>query len=201
MLELKKIAITGGVSSGKSTVCRLLAKHGVYVVDADKIVHDLLSSDSQIREKVINLLGSSILIDGQIDRKRVAEKVFSQSETLKSLELILHPAVFHEMELQYQKIKDNPKYTLFAAEIPLLYETENAKLFDSVVVVLADQEVCRKRFMENNKGSGQSFDQRMQRQMNPAQKAAKAHFMLINDENIEDLEKQVIQLLTKIRSN
>ena len=55
--------------------------------------------------------------------------------------------------------------------------------------------------MENNKGSGQSFDQRMQRQMNPAQKAAKAHFMLINDENIEDLEKQVIQLLTKIRSN
>lgn len=200
MLELKKIAITGGVSSGKSSVCRLLAKQGAYVVDADKIVHDLLSSDSLIREKVINLLGSGILVDGQIDRKRVAEKVFSQSETLKSLELILHPAVFHEMALQYQKIKENPKYKLFAAEIPLLYETESAKLFDAVVVVLADQELCRKRFMENNKGSSQSFDQRMQRQMKPLQKAAKAHFILINNEKIEDLETQVIQLLTKIRS-
>jgi dephospho-CoA kinase len=200
VLELKKIAITGGVSSGKSSVCSLLAKQGAYVIDTDKIVHDLLTSDSQIREKVINLLGSSILAEDQIDRKRVAEIVFSQSKTLKSLELILHPAVFHEIELQYQKIKENPNYKLFAAEIPLLYETDQAALFDAVVVVLADQELCRKRFIKSNKGSSQDFDLRMQRQMEPRQKAAKAHFVLINNEKIEDLEKQVIQLLTKIRS-
>ena len=200
MLELKKIAITGGVASGKSSVCKLLAKKGVYVIDADKIVHDLLSYNSQIREKVIKLLGSSILIGDRIDRKKVAEKVFSHSETLKSLELILHPAVFLEMNLQYQKVKESQNYNFFAAEIPLLYETQEASLFDIIVVVLADQELCRKRFIEKNQGSSQSFDQRMQRQMNPLQKAAKAHFVLINNEKIEDLEKQVIQLLTKIHS-
>ncbi len=201
MLELKKIAITGGVSSGKSSVCRILEEQGAYIVDTDKIVHDLLSNDSQIREKVVNLLGPSILIDGQIDRKRVADIVFSQPETLKSLELILHPAVFHKMTLQYQQIKESPKFKLFAVEIPLLYETESAKLFDSIVVVLADQELCRKRYVENKKGSSQSFDQRMQRQMKPIQKAAKADFVLINNGKTEDLEQQVIQLLTKIRSN
>lgn len=201
MLELKKIAITGGVSSGKSSVCRILKEQGAYIVDTDKIVHDLLSNDSLIREKVVKLLGTSILIDGQIDRKRVADKVFSQPETLKSLELILHPAVFHKMTLQYQQIKENPKFKLFAVEIPLLYETESAKLFDSIVVVLADQELCRKRYVENNKGSNQSFDLRMQRQMKPMQKAAKADFVLINNGKTEDLEQQVINLLTKIRSN
>jgi dephospho-CoA kinase len=200
VLELKKIAITGGVSSGKSSVCHLLAQRGAYVTDADKIVHDLLSSDPQIRKKVIDLLGTGILVDGQIDRKLVAEKVFSQPETLKSLELILHPAVFHEMALQYQQVKENPKYNLFVAEVPLLYETESAKLFDGIVVVLASQELCRKRFIESKKGSSASFDQRMQRQMKPTQKAAKADFVLINNEKIEDLEKQVNQLLTKLCS-
>lgn len=200
MLNLRKIAITGGISSGKSTVCRLLADKGAYIVDTDKIVHSLLLSDPKIREKVISLLGPSIVVNDLIDRKAVAEKVFSHPETLKSLELILHPAVFHEIELQYQNEKDNPKYNIFVAEVPLLYETESAKLFDFIIVVLAEKELCLDRFLKNHKGSKQSFDQRMQRQMNPTQKAAKAHYILINNDNIENLEKQVTNLLTKLCS-
>ena len=197
---MKKIAITGGISSGKSTVCRLLANHGSYVVDSDKIVHVLLSSDLKIQKKMIDLLGSSIVVNGQIDKKAVADKVFSHPETLKSLELILHPAVFHEIELQYQTIKDDPKYNLFVAEIPLLYETDSDSLFDFIVVVLAEKELCRKRFTESKKGSSQSFEKRMQRQLQPTQKAAKAHFILINNDSIEDLEKQITNFLTKLRS-
>ncbi len=197
---MKKIAVTGGVSTGKSTVCRLLADRGAYVADADKIVHTLLSSDSQIRKQVINLLGAGVLIDGQINRKAIADKVFSDPETLKSLELLLHPAVFHEMELQYQHVKDDPKYSIFVAEVPLLYETESSKLFDCVVVVLSERQLCLNRFTKDHKGSAESFEQRMQRQIRPAQKAAKANFVLINNDNIENLENQVTNLLTKIRS-
>ncbi len=196
---MKKIAITGGVSSGKSTVCRLLAHQGAYVVDADKIVHSLLSSDPEIREKVISLLGPAVLVDGQINRKAIAGKVFSHPETLKSLELLLHPAVFHEIKLQYEKVKDDPQYKLFAAEVPLLYETESADLFDYIIVVLSEKELCLNRYVKEKKGSTESFDLRMQRQMNPTQKAAKAQFVLINNTSIENLEKQVINLLTKLR--
>jgi len=197
---LRKIAVTGGISSGKSTVCRLLADKGAYIVDTDSIVHSLLLSDQVIREKVISLLGPNIVVDDQLNRKAIAEKVFSHPETLKSLELLLHPAVFHEIELQYQNEKNNPKYTLFVAEVPLLYETASSKLFDFIIVVLSEKELCIDRFIEDHKGSRQSFEQRMQRQIQPAQKAAKAHFILINNDSIEKLEKQVINLLTKIRS-
>ena len=176
MLNLRKIAVTGGLSSGKSTVCRLLAEKGAYIVDTDKIVHSLLLSDPKIREQVVSLLGSSIVVDDKIDRKAIADKVFSHPETLKSLELILHPAVFHELELQYQNEKDNPKYNLFVAEVPLLYETESTKLFDFIIVVLSEKELCIDRFIKNHKGSNQSFNQRMQRQMQPSQKAAKAQY-------------------------
>ncbi len=200
MLNLRKIAITGGVSTGKSTVCRLLADRGAYVVDADKIVHTLLSSDSQIRKQVISLLGENVLVDGQINRKAIADIVFSNPETLKSLELLLHPAVFHEMELQYHRIKDDPKYNLFVAEVPLLYETESSKLFDFIVVVLSERSQCLNRFTKDLKGSAESFDQRMQRQMEPKEKAAKANLVLINNDSIENLENQVTNLLTKIRS-
>ena len=197
---MRKIAVTGGVSTGKSTVCRLLADRGAYVVSADKIVHTLLSSDPQIRKQVINLLGTGILVDGQINRRAIADKVFSDPETLKSLELLLHPAVFHEMENQYQHVKDDPKYSLFVAEVPLLYETESSKLFDCIVVVLSERHLCLNRFTKDHKGSAESFEQRMQRQLTPAQKAAKANFVLINNDSIEDLRNQVTNLLTKIRS-
>jgi len=200
VLVLKRIAVTGGVSSGKSTVCQLLADRGSYVVDTDQITHNLLLSDPEIREKTIALLGKNIVENGQISRKLVAEKVFSQKEALSSLELILHPAIFHELELQYQQVKGDPKYNLFVAEVPLLYETDSDRLFDCVVVVLAEKEICCTRFIENKNGSERSFEERMQRQMEPTQKAAKAHFILINNDNLKDLEKQVINLLTNLRS-
>jgi len=197
---LRKIAITGGISSGKSTVCRLLAEQGAYIVDTDKIVHSLLLSDQEIRKKVISLLGPDVIVNDNLDRKAIAAKVFSHPETLKSLELLLHPTVFHELELQYQNEKNNPKYNLFVAEVPLLYETESSKLFDFIVVVLAEKELCIDRFIEDHKGSRLAFEKRMQRQMAPNQKAAKAHYILVNNDSIEKLKKQVTNLLTNIRS-
>ena len=197
---MRKLAITGGISSGKSTVCQFLAQNDSYVVSADEIVHKLLVSDLNIREQIVQLLGSDVLVNGQISREAVAKKVFSDPETLKSLELILHPAVFHDIESQYQTVKDNPKYKLFVAEVPLLYETNNGGLFDYVAVVLANRDLCQKRFTDAKKGSHKAFEERMQRQMNPTQKAAKADFILLNNDNLEDLRQQVTQLLTKIRS-
>jgi dephospho-CoA kinase len=198
VLKLKKIAITGGISSGKSTVCRFLAQRGSYVVSADEIVHKLLASDPKIQKQVIELLGNSVLIEGQISRKAVAEKVFSDLKKLKSLELILHPAVFNEINKHYQSVKENPKYNLFVAEVPLLYESQKEGLFDFVAVVLSERIFCEKRFIETQNSSKEAFEKRMQRQMQPLEKAAKADFILLNNHDLEDLKTQVTQLLTKL---
>ena len=91
MLTLKKIAITGGISSGKTTVCRILNKHGACTLNSDQIIHKFLTDDYPCITETIDLFGSEILTDGKIDRKKIAEIVFNDVEKLKALEKILHP--------------------------------------------------------------------------------------------------------------
>jgi dephospho-CoA kinase len=199
MLTLRKVAITGGLSSGKSTVCRFLAEEGAYVVSADEIVHSLFSSDQAVRQQVISLLGSDVLLNNQLSRDAIAKKVFSQPETLKSLEQIIHPAVFHEIQTRYENIKNNPDYDLFVAEVPLLYETESECRFDQVIVVLSDEKLCRERFSMKQRSS-QDFTHRMLRQIPPEKKAARADFVILNNGTLEDLKNQVCKLIPKLRS-
>lgn len=189
-----KIAVTGGLSSGKSTVCRFLTELGAYSVSADEIVHSLLADNEEIRQKVVHLLGPSVLTKGKLDRQAIAGKVFSHSETLKSLESILHPTVFHEIESRYQAIKNNSNYNLFVAEVPLLYETKSEALFDSVIAVLTSKkELHKKRLLEDA-----VFMERLSHQMSPEDKATKADFVLFNNGSLEDLKNEVTKIAEKI---
>ncbi|HSX12427.1 MAG TPA: dephospho-CoA kinase, partial [Rhabdochlamydiaceae bacterium] len=90
MLGLRKLAVTGGLSSGKTTVCKILESLGAYYISADQIVHRLLSPDTKIGKKIIDLLGPKILNGDQFDRAKIAKIVFSQKDTLNALEKILH---------------------------------------------------------------------------------------------------------------
>jgi len=197
---LKKIAVTGGLSSGKSTVCQFLTELGAYVVSADEIVHNLLSSDPNVYQKVVDLLGSDVLVNNQLNREAIAEKVFSQPKMLHSLESILHPLVLLEIELKYQTVKNDPRYNLFVAEIPLLYETQKETLFDAVIVVLAEETLCKKRFLKKKRKDPAKFTQRILRQMPLQEKAAKAHFVLLNNGNLANLKNEVLKLASKLHS-
>ena len=198
---MKKVAVTGGIASGKSTVCRFLTEVGAYVVSADEIVHHLLSSDLSVCQKVVSLLGPSVLVQGQLDRKAIAKKVFSHKETRKSLESILHPLVFYELALRYNTVKDDPRYSLFVVEIPLLYETNNEGLFDCVVAVVADQKTCQERFVHAHKQTAEDFFYRSCAQIAPEEKAKKAHFVLYNNGSIEELQLAVIKLAKTLCQN
>ncbi len=200
MLVLRKVAITGGLSSGKTAVCRFLKEMGAYVVSADEIVHELLSPHTIIGQKVIGLLGLDILKDGQIDRAAVAKKVFSQPQKLRALEQILHPAVIDEINKRYQQIKTTKRHSLFVAEIPLLYETDMHTHFDAVVAVVCDPILSKQRFGKDTSYSEDEFDRRMGRQWDPKQKEAKANFTITNNGTLTDLKesvKKLFQSLTK----
>jgi dephospho-CoA kinase len=132
-------------------------------------------------------------VNNQLNREAIAEKVFSQSTKLQSLESILHPLVLREIELKYQAIKNNPKYNFFVAEIPLLYETETEALFDVVVVVLAKESLCKERFLKKKKQNNAKFSERMSRQMPQQEKAAKAHFVLLNNGTLAELKNEVVK--------
>jgi len=198
MLELKKVAVTGGLACGKSSVCQILKQLGAYVVSADEVVHQNLSQNQKLIREVKELLGSDILNGGSIDRKAVAEKVFEDPDALKSLEALIHPIVMGEIEDLFQKVKNEGNANLFVAEIPVLFESGlPLNTFDAVIVVTAPLPACRERF----EGSDQEFEKRTAFQIPTEEKVKKADFVIVNDKDRKILRKQVTDLYQTLTSN
>ncbi|HSX37691.1 MAG TPA: dephospho-CoA kinase [Chlamydiales bacterium] len=190
---MKKIAITGGVASGKSTVCRIFRELGAFVVNADAIAHALLDSDTDLGQQIIRQFGSDILIEAKINRRMLAEKVFKDPQQLEKLEKLLHPAVLRTIEELYLKQCDSGKYTSFVVEIPLLFEIRGESFYDWVITVLADDAIARRRFQQAG-FTLEEYDRRMKRQLYPGIKAKRAHFTIENNGTIDDLKNQVVAL-------
>lgn len=194
MLILRKVAVTGGLSCGKSSVCRFFKELGAYVVSADEIVHQLLSPNTDIGQQVINLLGNDIVINGKIERGIIANKVFNNHALLLSLEKLLHPAVLSEIEKQYQQAKVKQQVPLFIAEIPLLFEADGQGNFDLIIDVWSDPEVCRQRFKATTGYDADEYNKRMSRQLPPEEKAKRADIIINNTGNLQDLHDVVFGL-------
>ena len=194
MLTLRKVAVTGGFASGKTTVCQILKKYGAYVVDSDAIVHRLLSPDTAIGKQVVSLLGTEIITGNQINRKKIAKLVFSNPHKLKALEVILHPAVQKEIAISFDKIQDLPQYSFFVAEVPLLFEVKMEDDFDLVIAIRTDAKIAKSRSKQE-----QEFDKRMARQL--ADKTENADFIIDNDGDIQILENQIKTIIPELRTH
>lgn len=195
---LKKGAVTGGLSSGKSTVCQFFRKLGCYVISADEIVHELLSVNQEIIQKVVKLFGTEILINNQIDRAKIAKKVFSQPQLLKFLEEILHPAVQEEIKKQYE-LKKEGLDSLFIAEIPLLFETGSNSFFDFTIAVVADESLSKERFKLKTQYGEDEFEKRQLRQLSNQEKIKRADYVIINNGSLIDLQNTVFELYQKLQ--
>jgi dephospho-CoA kinase len=199
MLTLRKIAITGGISCGKSTVCRILKELGAYVVSADEIAHQLLSPQTDVGQKVIKLLGDDILVDQKIDRSKVANIVFQAPNLLRALEKIIHPAIYEEIEKLYRQQSESRSKPLFIAEIPLLFETNEEKNYDKTVAVIANQAICLKRFKESTKYNENEFERRSSQQLSQLEKAERADYVIMNNTSLADLEQTTKELYQELK--
>lgn len=194
MLTLKKVAITGGLACGKTTVCGLLSNLGAYVVSADSVVHQLLANDAAVAKEIVNLLGVEVISDHQLDRTKIANAVFSHPELLQSLENLLHPAVKRAIEAHYTQACAKGVYPFFAVEVPLLFESAAPlrEWFDLVVCIVADKDICRLRW-----GKG-DFEDRWRRQWPLSVKAANADIAIDNSGTLESLRPSVEELFHQI---
>lgn len=199
MLKLRKVAITGGLSCGKSSVCRILKELGAYVVSADKIVHQLLSSDTNLGQEVVNLLGSDVLVNQKLDRSRIARIVFHDLKLLKALEELVHPVVYRELEKDYQRQKNRSQPpSLFVAEIPLLFESGGKRDYDDTVAVVANLEICCKRFEQATGHDQTEFNNRMARQLPLIDKAILADYVIMNNGTLSDLQQTTQELYAEL---
>jgi len=198
MLELRKVTVTGGLSCGKSSVCHFLSELGAKVVNADAIVHELLKPNTPIGQEVIELIGPDIVIEDKIDHEKIARRVFTHPKLLRSLESILHPAVYEEIEKQFEETKKSKESELFIADIPLLFETKGEERFDTTIAVVANREECWKRFRKSTGYEREEYNRRMARQLTVNEKAEKADYVIQNDGTLEDLKVEVKKLYDKL---
>lgn len=141
---MKVIALTGGIGAGKSTVAQFFSELGASVVDADHLARIAIERGSEGFDEVIARFGEKILANGDINRKALAEIVFSDPAAKSDLEAIIHPRV---QKLFAQAILDNEPAAHLIYEIPLLVETDAAKKFDFIVTVEADEDLRIERLL------------------------------------------------------
>ena len=179
-------------------MCRLFKDLGAYIVSADEVVHQLLSSPTALSRQVVDLFGAGIIVNGQIDRSQIAKVAFRQPALLKSLEELLHPAVREEIEKQYRHAASTSRFSLFVVEIPLLFETGADRFYDATLAVVADNRLCLQRFTEATGYDNIEFDRRMDRQLSQEEKARRATYTMINSGSLDDLKNAVSRLYKKL---
>jgi dephospho-CoA kinase len=176
-----RIGITGGIGSGKTTVCHLFETLGVPVYDADYWAKWLIVNDQELKTAIIALLGTeSYLADGSYNRPFVAQQVFSNPAKRLALNQIVHPAVeTHSAAWNAQQIADGALYTL--KEAALLIESGNHKKMDLTILVTAPEEMRIERVMRRDGLTEAQVMARIEAQMPEAEKMPMVDFIVFND--------------------
>ena len=195
-LALKRIAVTGGIASGKSTVCRLFEELGACYVSADEIVHQLLVPTTHFGKDIIALLGDDIVVGNTLDRKRIAQKVFCDPLLLKELEKRIHPEVQRVIETKYKTISPQ-HFSLFIVEVPLLFEADLQDWYDKVIVVVSDEKECRNRFQYNE----DEYIRRAQHLIPIEEKIKKADRVIYNTGTLDQLRQTIYPIFFALKEN
>ncbi|WMX13700.1 MULTISPECIES: dephospho-CoA kinase [unclassified Aureispira] len=192
-----KVGITGGIGSGKSTVCRLFEKFGIPVYYADDRAKWLMNYQEEVKNKLMEHFGADVYqSDGLLNRAHLAGIVFKDASQLKVLNSIVHPAVFKDGQ-QWQREQESLGVAYTLKEAALLFETGSYADLDKIIVVTAPEDLRIKRVMERDNSTEEEVRARMNQQMPQAEKEKKADYII---KNIawETLNVQVSELHEKL---
>ncbi len=173
-----KVGITGGIGSGKTTVCRIFELLNIPVYYADDRAKWLMQHDPDLIKNIIDLFGTSAYLpDGGLNRAYIGKLVFSNKALLAQLNKLVHPAVFLDGERWFAK--QTSRYAI--KEAALFYETGSYQQMDKMIVVTADREERIRRVMLRDGLEREAVEARMDKQLPEAEKIAKADFVIYND--------------------
>ena len=195
------IGLTGGIATGKSTVSKLFKRFKIPVIDADRIAHDLTKRNKPLTKKIFKIFGNSVIGKYKtLNRKALAQIVFSDPKAKKTLENLLHPQI---KKITNQKIKayQQKNHKIIVLDIPLLFEAGRDKDCDLTIVIAAKQNTQIKRLMQNRGMSKKDALARIKNQMPLSQKIKKADFILKNDSSKQALFDSVYTLLNILKTH
>lgn len=189
--RVRRIALTGGIATGKSHVRALFEQLGVPTIDSDVLAREAVAPGTAGLAKVIARFGSDVLdASGALDRQKLAKIVFADPEARKALETIVHPEVRNATDEWFASL-DSGRHPYAVADIPLLYEVGRDRDFDAVIVAAADPETQLRRVMERNRLSEAEARQRLAAQRPIEEKVRRADYVIRTDGSFADTERQV----------
>ncbi len=190
---MRKVGITGGIGSGKTTVCKIFETLGIPIYYADDRAKWLMVNSPALQTGIINLFGKeSYDEEGQLNRAYIGGIAFKHPKKLQKLNALVHPAVFVDGEnWQQEQLALQFPYTL--KEAALLYESGSHKFLDKMIVVTAPEELRIERVMKRDGLDKEAVQDRIARQMPEAGKVAQADYIITNDGQ-QLLIPQVLQI-------
>ena len=190
---MKRIGLTGGIGSGKSTVARILIAMGYPVYFSDDRSKFLTDTHPAIRQGLAELIGNHIYKGNQLDRSALALAIFSNDELRVKVNQLIHPTV----RLDFDGWVDEQNHEIVFNEAAILFETGAAERFDAMVLVTAPEELRISRVMQRDQCTREEVVNRINHQWTDEQKAKLADAVIVNDD-VQPLIKQVELMLTQL---
>jgi dephospho-CoA kinase len=175
----KRLGITGGIGSGKTTVCRIFRVLGVPVFVADLAAKDVMDNDDGIRNRVNTIAGKNLYVTGSLDRKELAGLIFNSPEKLHSINELVHPAVLDK----FKEWSDNSNEPYVIMESAILFEAKADALVDRVLTLSAPVEERIARVMGRNDLSREQVLERISNQLEDEEREEQSYYVINNADN------------------
>lgn len=190
-----KLGITGGIATGKTVVSKLFTELGVIIIDADVIAKELTTKNTLCYEKILIKFGNDYLLNNnELDRKKIANTIFSNYEYKVWLENLLHPLIFDKMNSITESLEAN----ICAWCIPLLVEKNLQKSFHKVIVVDCKKRTQLSRLIKRDNLTLSQANLIIANQIDRYTRLKYADYVLQNDKTISDLKKQLVSIYNNV---
>lgn len=195
-----RVALTGGIATGKSYVLDQFRRRGVPSVDADALTRGVMAAGTEASRAIAARFGADMLTpDGAVDRQKLAPIVFADAAARRELEAMVHPAVYRAIAAAVRGFERLGGYSLVVVDVPLLYETGHAGDFDRVIVTSCSPDTQLQRLVTRDGLTEDEARQRLTAQMSTADKVARADFVIQTDGTFEETDRQVEDTYRKLR--
>ncbi len=188
-----RIGITGGIGSGKSIVCKVLESLNYPVFHSDIVAKDLLISDQELKQQIIDVFGAEAYLNGELNRNYLAERIFSEPSLRERINELVHPRV----RAAFKEFSEKTNSDLVFSEAAILFETGSYKQFDKNILVVAPEEIRIERVMNRDQISRDNVVDRMKTQWSDDKKSELADYIIINDDKTPVL-RQIEQILEEL---
>lgn len=197
------VGLTGGIVSGKTTIAKMFQELGAQVIDADEIARKVVRPGEKAWQGIVEYFGPEILRDDlEINRKKLADIVFSNKEKLAVLNSITHPEITLMIKKQINQLKNKyQKDIICIVEAPLLFEAHLEDMMDKIIVVYLNREEQLKRLLLRNNLTREEAIQRIESQMPLEEKLSRADYVIDNCFSLQQTKKKVLQVWKELEKD